>query len=90
MGDKRPTGMRVEFYRDVHGKWRWTQYARNGKIRAASEESFENKGDCVSNWVDGKDEARLIKRSGDLFERTDSGDRVMLSGPELDPMVWRP
>jgi uncharacterized protein YegP (UPF0339 family) len=34
-------GMKVVFYRDVRGEWRWKIVARNGRIVGASSEGFK-------------------------------------------------
>jgi hypothetical protein len=68
----KPTGLRVEFYRDVKGEWRWTQYARNGKIRKASSESFVNRSDAYGNFVDGANEALIIIEACEVYEKSHS------------------
>ena len=36
-----------EVYKDDKGEWRWTIYARNGKILADSNEGYRNKAHCI-------------------------------------------
>jgi hypothetical protein len=51
-------------YRDKHGEWRWHRKdAENGRIVAASTESYENEADCIENYlaVSGPDSPMLRK-----------------------------
>lgn len=40
---------KMEYYRDVGGKYRWRRIAPNGEIVGASSESFSSKKNCVNN-----------------------------------------
>jgi len=40
--------LRVEFYRDSAGEFRWRAQAANNKVVADSAEGYTNKGDCVA------------------------------------------
>lgn len=42
----RPT-FRIVCYKDKSGEWRWSMYARNGKIIADSAESYKRRRSCV-------------------------------------------
>ncbi len=39
--------LRVEFYRDGIGEWRWRATARNGKIVADSAEGYERRATAI-------------------------------------------
>lgn len=39
--------MRVELYRDKRGRWRWRAKAANGRIVAASNQSFSTKRNAL-------------------------------------------
>jgi hypothetical protein len=71
----KPTGLRVEFYKDVQGKWRWTQYAGNGLIRSASSESFEERHAAWENWRAGIIEAQNIHDDALVYIRDEAGNR---------------
>jgi hypothetical protein len=68
----RPTGLRVEFYRDVHDKWRWAQFAENGRIRASSSESFESEANARKNWRDGLTEGLSIVDTGEVYHKSET------------------
>ena len=38
--------MKFEMYRDKKNEWRWTLFARNGRIIADSGESYKRRGKC--------------------------------------------
>lgn len=38
--------MKFEMYRDNKKEWRWTLFARNGRIVADSGEGYKNRGHC--------------------------------------------
>lgn len=40
--------MKLHIYKDVHGEWRWTIRASNGKIVADSAESYKRKRSCLA------------------------------------------
>lgn len=76
---KRATGLRVEYYKDAVGKYRWTQYAENGVIRDASSEAFHDLAMAQENWTERLAEAEKIRESDAIYVREDSGDRVKIS-----------
>jgi len=41
--------MRLTFYRDTVGAWRWRLVHRNGRVVGASSEGYSRRIDCVSN-----------------------------------------
>ena len=41
--------MRVDFYQDAKGEWRWKIVSVNGKTVAASSEGFTAKHNCEKN-----------------------------------------
>ena len=42
--------MKVEFYKDGKGEWRWRLRARNGRTVADSGEGYKRKGACVRSF----------------------------------------
>lgn len=76
----KPTGKRVQFYHDVKGEVRWTQYAANGKIRSASTEGFKNFADAWDNWSDGWREAKEIHEGAHAYFKNgpEDFDRIEL------------
>lgn len=42
--------MKVEFYKDGKGEWRWKLVARNGKIVADGAEGYKSKRNVVRAW----------------------------------------
>ncbi len=34
-------------YKDAKNEWRWTYYARNGRVISVSSESYQNRSDCA-------------------------------------------
>ena len=42
--------MRVEFYQDENGEWRWHVKAANNRIIADSGEGYKNYADCVHGF----------------------------------------
>ena len=67
---KKPTGLRVEFHVGSDGDWWWTQYARNGKIRASSSEGFSSRDYALKNWRASGDEQHEIAADAEMYERT--------------------
>lgn len=43
--------MRVEFYADASGEWRWRAVAGNERVIADSSEGYKNKADCEDGLV---------------------------------------
>ena len=43
--------MKLGFYRDARGKWRWRVKSRNGEIVGASTQGFSNRSLCAQNAV---------------------------------------
>lgn len=41
--------MKIRFYEDRRGEWRWQITAKNGKIIAASSEGFKKKSSSINN-----------------------------------------
>lgn len=41
--------MKLTYYKDKSGKWRWRINARNGEIIAAATEGFSNRVDMLAN-----------------------------------------
>ena len=76
---QKPTGKRVEFYKDVAGKYRWTQYASNGQIRGASEQGFHDLDAAKSNFVKGMQGAVEILSQGlTYYNDTNTGERKQI------------
>lgn len=63
----RPSGRRVEWYKDVHGKWRWTQFGQNGRIVQASSESFDDLGNAKTNFRRGLEDAMACVEDDELY-----------------------
>ena len=42
--------LKVEFYKDRKGEWRWRAKARNGKILADSAEGYKRRAMCLKAW----------------------------------------
>lgn len=65
-----------EIYQDAGGKWRWRIKGRNGRIMAASGESFASKRNAqlalrtLISRVNAYEEARLLSERLAEFERT--------------------
>ncbi len=76
--NKRPSGKRVQFYRDVQGCVRWTQYGGNGRIVAAATEGFSDEDAAMANWKKSIQDGLDILGSGDVFYKFDAEtfDRV--------------
>jgi uncharacterized protein YegP (UPF0339 family) len=43
--------IRLEYYKDKAGQWRWRMIASNGKIIGTSHEGYKNKEDCRTGWM---------------------------------------
>ena len=55
--------MKVEYYRDAKGEWRWRMKARNGRIVADGAEGYKRRIDCVRQYarIAGAIEAGTVK-----------------------------
>ncbi len=42
--------MKLKYYQDRKGGWRWTLYARNGLVVGASTESYATKARAIANF----------------------------------------
>ena len=43
--------MKLKYYQDRKGDWRWTLYARNGNVVGASSEGYKTKAKAVANFA---------------------------------------
>ena len=43
--------MKLKYYQDRKGDWRWTLYARNGSVVGASSEGYKTKAKAVANFA---------------------------------------
>ena len=43
--------MKIKFFKDDRGEWRWHIVARNGKLIAGPGEGFKRRGDAIKNLV---------------------------------------
>lgn len=43
--------MRVEYYKDKRGEWRWRLRHRNGNILADSAEGYTRRASAVRGWL---------------------------------------
>lgn len=72
--ENKPTGLRVEFYEDVAGRTRWTQYNTNGKVVAASKRGFSDRNAALWNYSGGTRDALIISQTYKLFFRHGPGE----------------
>lgn len=52
--------MKLEFYKDKNGEYRWRLRAANNRIVADGGEGYKNEEDCREGW-------RLVASAGDEF-----------------------
>lgn len=43
--------MKLKYYQDRKGDWRWTLYARNGNVVGASSEGYKTRAKAVANFA---------------------------------------
>ncbi len=43
--------MKLKYYQDRKGGWRWTLYARNGNVVGASSEGYKTRAKAVANFA---------------------------------------
>lgn len=43
--------MKLKYYQDRKGDWRWTLYARNGNVLGASTEGYKTRAKAVANFT---------------------------------------
>lgn len=77
----RPTGKRVQFYQDVRGDVRWTQYGANGRIVSASTEGFKDEDAAAENWrLATRDALEIIAGNNEFYKfDAETFDRVELA-----------